>query len=320
MSKILLCPGQGAQTVGMGKAWFDASPEARQVFIEADRALGDRLGAPLSKLCFEGPVETLSRTDVSQPAIYTTSVACWKGMLAGSGHGDGEAPLACAAGLSLGEYSALHIAGAFSFLDGLELVTLRGRAMQDAAEATPSGMLALIGADEAQAASVCEQARGADVLVCANFNAPGQVVLSGSKSAIERANGIATGNGLRTAVLPVAGAFHSPLMAPAAERLRAALEKTTIRDPRCPVVSNVTALPHAAGGASGGAGGRTMAESIRSGLVSQLTSPVRWAQSCQWMAANVKGEYHELAPGVTLAGLMRRIDRSVKVNSHDKPE
>lgn len=317
---ILLCPGQGAQSVGMGKGWFDASPEARKVFEDADKALGNRLGAPLSQLCFSGPVETLNKTDVSQPAIYTTSVACWKGMIARTGHGNGEAPLAAAAGLSLGEYTALHLSGAISFLDGLELVTLRGRAMQDAAEAAPSGMLALIGADEAQAAAVCDEARGGEVLVCANFNAPGQVVLSGSKTAIERAATVAAGKGLRAAPLPVAGAFHSPLMAPAADRLRAALAKTTIKDPRCPVVSNVTAVPHAGLAASGGVAGRTMAESIRMALVSQLTSPVRWAQSCQWMAANLSGEYHELAPGVTLAGLMRRIDRALKVTSHDKPD
>lgn len=316
MTTILLCPGQGAQTVGMGKAWFDASPEARHVFEEADKALGNRLGAPLSQLCFAGPAERLNQTDVSQPAIYVTSVACWKGMIAKSGHGNGEAPLAAAAGLSLGEYTALHLAGAVSFLDGLELVTLRGRAMQDAAEAQPSGMLALIGADEAQAQAVCDAARGSDVLVCANFNAPGQVVLSGSKVAIDRAATVATEKGLRATALQVAGAFHSPLMAPAAARLSAALAKTAIKDPRCPVVSNVTAMPHQA---TPGGAGRTIGESIRAGLVAQLTSPVRWAQSCQWMAANAKGEYHEMAPGVTLAGLMRRIDRSIKVNSHDQP-
>ena len=322
MSTFLLCPGQGAQTVGMGKAWFDASPEARAIFEQADKALGNRLGAPLTELCFNGPVDKLNRTDIAQPALYVTSTACWKAMIAKTGHGNGEAPLAAAAGLSLGEYTALHLAGAISFLDGLELVTLRGRAMQDAAEAVPggSGMLALIGADEPQAQDVCDEARGQDVLVCANFNAPGQIVLSGSKAAIERAHGIATQKGLRAAVLPVAGAFHSPLMAPAADRLRQALTGTTIREPRCPVVSNVTALPHAASAASGGTPGRTIVESIRAALVSQLTSPVRWAQSCQWMAANVKGDYHELAPGATLAGLMRRIDRSLKVTSHDKPD
>jgi [acyl-carrier-protein] S-malonyltransferase len=310
---VVLCPGQGAQAVGMGKAWHDASPESRAVFAGADRVLGDRLGAPLSKLCFEGPAERLNQTDVSQPAIYVTSVACWRGMLAKASKGNGESNVVAAAGLSLGEYTALHMAGAFSFEDGLELVTLRGRAMQDAAEAQPSGMLALIGADEGQAQAVCEEARGGEVLVTANFNAPGQVVLSGQKTALERAAAVATGKGLRSAALPVAGAFHSPLMAPAAERLRTALAKTPIRDPKYPVVANVTARPHAGGA------GRTMAESIRDLLVQQLTSPVRWAESCLWMVGNCRGEYHEVAPGATLAGLMRRIDRGTKVTSHDQP-
>ncbi len=312
---ILLCPGQGAQAVAMGKAWYDASPEGRAVFDEADRALGNRLGAKLSELCFAGPADKLNRTDISQPAIYTASVASWRGLIAKWGFGNGESHLAAVAGLSLGEYTALHIAGAFSFADGLELVTLRGRAMQDAAEAAPSGMLALIGADEAQAQAVCDAARGPDVLVAANFNAPGQVVISGSKAAIDRAATIATEKGLRSAVLPVAGAFHSPLMAPAAERLRQALAGTAIREPRCPVISNVTAQPHAAGA------GRTMADSIRQRLVDQLTSPVRWEQSCRTLLAMQAGaEFHELAPGATLAGLMRRIDKPTKVISHDKPE
>jgi [acyl-carrier-protein] S-malonyltransferase len=315
---IVLCPGQGAQAIAMGKAWYDASPEARAVFDEADRALGNRLGAKLTDLCFSGPADVLNRTDISQPAIYTTSIACWRGLLAKWSHGNGEAPLAAVAGLSLGEYTALHIANSFSFLDGLELVTLRGRAMQDAAEAAPggSGMLALIGADEPQAQAVCDAARGPDTLVCANFNAPGQVVLSGSKPAIERAAKVAADKGLRATALAVAGAFHSPLMAPAAQRLAQALARTEIRDPLCPVVSNVTATPHAA------APGRTMADSIRQRLVDQLTQPVRWEQGCRYLlsAAGAGVQVHELAPGVTLAGLMRRIDKPTKVTTHDQPE
>jgi [acyl-carrier-protein] S-malonyltransferase len=319
----ILCPGQGAQFVGMGRAWFDASSEARLIFEQADSALGDRLGAPLSKLCFEGPAERLNQTDVSQPAIYVTSVACWRGLLAGWGISDPDAPLPwlhAAAGLSLGEYTALHIAGAFTFLDGLELVTLRGRAMQDAAEAQPSGMVALIGADEAQAQEVAAKAAEGEVLVCANFNAPGQVVLSGHKTAIDRAARVAGEMGLRSAVLPVAGAFHSPLMAPAAERLASALDRTEVRDLRCPVLSNVTALPHEPQGA--GTIADQEAGSIRRLLVEQLTSPVRWAQSCASLLASAPPsgiEIHELAPGTTLAGLMRRIDRSAKVNTHDQP-
>jgi [acyl-carrier-protein] S-malonyltransferase len=310
---IILCPGQGAQAVGMGKAWFDGSPEARSVFEAADKQLGNRLGAPLTKLCFEGPAEALNKTDVSQPAIYTTSVACWRGLLAMRGMHTNDPALAATAGLSLGEYTALHIAGAMTFEDGLELVTLRGRAMQDAAETSAGGMVALIGATDAQAEEVCAKAKEAQVLVCANFNAPGQVVLSGHKSACERAAKVADGMGLKSSMLPVAGAFHSPLMAPAATRLEQALAKTRIQPPRCQVVSNVTALPHEVSPSGG-------PDTIRRRLVEQLTSPVRWAQGCQWLVAHVKGDYLEMAPGRTLMGLMRRIDKTVKVTTHDTPQ
>lgn len=305
---VILCPGQGAQALGMAKPWVDASPEARDVFARADKLLGNRLGAPLSTLCFEGPAERLNQTDVSQPAIYTAGYAAWKGLLARWSFGNGETPLAATAGLSLGEYTALAVAGAISFEQGLELVTLRGRAMQDAAEASPGGMVALIGADEEQAAQVCDKARGGDVLVCANFNAPGQIVLSGHKVACDRAATVAGDMGLRATPLVVAGAFHSPLMQPAADRLSQALAKAAIRVPRAPVISNVTARAH------------DSESSIRTRLVEQLTSPVRWSQSCQWLATNVKAEFHELAPGKTLAGLMRRIDKNVKVITHDEPD
>jgi [acyl-carrier-protein] S-malonyltransferase len=311
---IVLCPGQGAQAVGMGRAWAENHPEARAVFDEADEVLGDRLGEPLSRLCFEGPSETLNRTDVSQPAIYVTSVACWRALA--KQLESKEPPLAVTAGLSLGEYTALHVAGALEFRAGLELVALRGRAMQDAAEASESGMVALIGCDENQAAEVCDSARGKEVLVCANFNAPGQVVLSGHAIACERAAGAAKEMGLRAALLPVAGAFHSPLMAPAAERLRAALDQTSFGDARCPVMSNVTALPHEAGQDG------TIEEQIRRRLVEQLTYPVRWAECFSYLSrlyAEDAGGLHELAPGKTLMGLARRIDRECKVTTHDTP-
>ncbi|CAG1000378.1 [acyl-carrier-protein] S-malonyltransferase [Phycisphaerales bacterium] len=316
---IVLCPGQGAQAVGMGKAWYDAAPEARAVFDQADRLLGTRLGAPITQLCFTGPTDRLNQTDVSQPAIYVTSIACWKAILAKRSMGNGEQPLAAAAGLSLGEYTALTVAGSLTFEDGLELVTLRGRAMQDAADSPEArtggggGMLALIGATEEQANAVCDQARAANVLVCANFNAPGQIVLSGHKSACERAAKVAEGMGLRSAALPVAGAFHSPLMAQAAARLGEALAKAPIKEPRCPVISNVTAEPHAASSVS------PISDTIRRRLVEQLTSPVRWAQSCQWLAGKATGEFLELAPGKTLAGLYRRISKDVKVVTNDTP-
>ncbi|GMV24784.1 MAG: malonyl CoA-acyl carrier protein transacylase [Phycisphaerae bacterium] len=305
---VILCPGQGAQSVGMGRAWHAASAEARATFDQADKILGTRLGSPLSTLCFEGPEERLNRTDVSQPAIFTVSIACWKGLIAAGGFGNGEAPIAATAGLSLGEYTALVLGGSMAFADALELVALRGRAMQDAAEASPGGMVALIGADESQADDICAKARGSDVLVCANYNAPGQIVLSGHKVACDRAAGVASEMGLRATPLTVAGAFHSPLMQPAADRLAAALAKTAISPAKVTVVSNVTAQPHAADSAS-----------IRQRLVDQLTSPVRWSQSCQWLTSTIKAEYHELAPGKTLAGLMRRIDKNTKVITHDEP-
>lgn len=302
---ITLCPGQGAQRVGMGKAWFDAATEAAQTFAAADAQLADRLGAPLSRLCFEGPSDRLNMTDAAQPAIYVASAACWQGLIARLG----ESPkLAAAAGLSLGEYTALHVAGSLSFADGLELVALRGRAMQDAAEASDGGMVALIGADEAQAQAVCDEGAQGEVLVCANFNAPGQIVLSGHASACERATSVAEKMGLRATRLEVAGAFHSPLMEPAADRLREALEKVELREPGCPVVSNVTAAPHES------------VQSIRERLVEQLVRPVRWDQSCRWLIENTPSPMHELAPGKVLSGLMRRIDRSVKVVNHDEPD
>jgi len=309
---IVLCPGQGSQAVGMGRAWADASAAARATFELADKLLASQLGAPLSALCFDGPPETLNRTDVSQPAIYVCSIAAWNGMKELAG-GDGHA-LKATAGLSLGEYTALHLAGVLSFEDGLRLVTLRGRAMQDAAEATPGGMLALIGCDEDQANDVCEKAREGGVLVCANFNAPGQVVLSGDAEAITRAEGVAKEMGLRAAPLPVAGAFHSPLMEPAADRLAEALAAAPISASAlasCPVYSNVTAQPH-----------EQDPDNIRRRLAEQLTHSVRWAQGCQNMVAAGLGgsaSWHELAPGKSLAGMMRRIDRSVGVTIHDTP-
>ncbi len=292
----------------MGKAWADASPEARKALEEADAALGTRFGAPLSQICFSGPVERLNQTDIAQPALFAVAVASWKALIATWGFGNGESAVVAGAGLSLGEYTALHLAGVFSFRDALELVTLRGQAMQEAATAQPSGMVALVGADEAQAQAVCDRARGTEILVAANFNAPGQIVLSGHKAACERAAKVAADMGLRAQPLAVAGAFHSPLMAPAAERLRDALGKVDLRPPRFPVVSNVTARPH-----------DPTPDSIRRLLVQQLTSPIRWAESCQWLVQNAKGQYHELAPGKTLAGLFKRIDRSIKVESHDQP-
>ena len=313
-SKVILCPGQGAQAVGMGKAWAETSPEAARIFEQADAILDARLGAPISTLCFEGPEDRLNETDVSQPAIFVASMASLAGLCAQWGVTPDELAPVATAGLSLGEYTALCVAGAVSFEDGLELVTLRGRAMQDAAEAVPSGMVALVGADETQAAELCEKAAQGDVLVPANFNAPGQVVVSGTAAACDRAEAVASEMNLRAVRLPVAGAFHSPLMAPAADRLREALEKTEIHEPACPVLSNVTGEPHE------GAGGSTICQTIRDRLVDQLTHPVRWADDCRWLADRYADtDWHEPAPGKTLFGLQRRIERTIKVHTHGQP-
>ncbi len=303
----------------MGKAWHDRYPIAAAVFTEADHALG----IPLSRLCFEGPADDLNRTDVAQAAIYVTSVACHQ-VLAQEGL-LGQ-PVA-AAGLSLGEFTALHLAGAFSFLDGLQLVRLRGQAMQDAALAQPSGMVAIIGADETQAATLCHNtliepgAEAGEVLVPVNFNCPGQVVISGSLSACQRALAVADRMGFRATALKVAGAFHSPLMRPAADRLAAALDRVTWTKPRIPVISNVTAQPHQADDIP----------SIKRRLVEQLTSPVRWSDSMKWIIANIhptpaqpaadsnSTRYIELAPNKALSGFMRRIDKTIKVENFAEP-
>lgn len=332
----------------MGKAWYAASPAAREVFASADRVMASIEGTAstlgghtLSHLCFEGPAEILNRTDVSQPAIYTCTLAAYAGMCEKWGASGSARSLIATAGLSLGEYSALAIAGVFSFEDGLRLVALRGRAMQDAAKAIPSGMVALIGADEPQSHEVCtrslQQSGAGEVLVPANFNAPGQVVISGSKKACEISVTIASEMGLRATALVVAGAFHSPIMHPAAERLTKALAATKLRQPICAVASNVTGglhdltvspapaeLPPAELAPAELA--PPQAATLRRLLAEQLTSPVRWSACCAAVIGHATStttgtelEYCEPSPGKTLAGLMRRIDKSVKVVSYDEP-
>lgn len=304
----------------MARAWAGASPQARATLDLADRVLAPRLGSSLTSICFDGPPDRLNRTDVSQPAIYAASVASWHGLLSTWAMTDTDARVLAAAGLSLGEYTALTIAGSLDFETGLELVALRGRAMQDAAEQTPGGMVALIGAEESQARDLCAKAAGGQTLVCANFNAPGQIVISGDAGACARAADLAPSMGLRATPLAVAGAFHSPLMQPAADRLRQALASVDLRPPRAPVLSNVTGTPHEHPDHP-----ERFARSVRDRLVEQLTSPVRWAENARWLAQHHgegsahPAEFHELAPGKTLAGLMRRTDKSVKVTTHDEP-
>jgi len=304
-SDILLCPGQGAQKVGMGQAWFEKYPIARQTFLAADQ----ELGIELSKLCFEGPNDQLNRTDIAQAAIYTTSVACYQALL----EADQLGTPAATAGLSLGEFTALHLAGAFDFLSGLKLVRLRGQAMQEAADASESSMVAVTGdVTEEKINELCDRARGdapESILVPANFNSPMQVVVSGTVDACERAVTVASDMGFKPTPLTVAGAFHSPVMQPAADKLAEALDQVEWRTPTCPVLSNVTGELH-----------EESVQTIKTRLVEQLTHPVRWSQSMQWAAANLEGRYVELAPGKVLSGLMKRIDRSIKVKPHDQPE
>ena len=310
---VVLCPGQGAQAVNMGRAWAEASAAARAVFEEADALLAADLGSSLTSIMFDGPTDRLNQTNVSQPAIYACSVACFRGMA----EVDGELPVVATAGLSLGEYTALHLAGAFDFATGLRLVARRGALMQAAAEASQGSMVALIGATDEQADAVCDEARGDDVLIPANYNAPGQIVISGSAAACDRAVEVAAAHELRATALAVAGAFHSPLMDPAAAAMGEVLAEADISAPERPVWSNVTGAAHVADDL----------ELLRRRLVEQIVQPVRWAQGCQDLiekAPALAGDpdtlsWHELAPGSTLRGLMRRIDRSTKVTSHDQP-
>ena len=303
----------------MGRKWCEASPAARKTFDEADIALGDSLGALLSDICFNGPAERLNQTDVSQPAIYVCSVACFRGLIETTG----AMSIAATAGLSLGEYTALHLAGVFDFVQGLKLVATRGRLMQQAAIASKGGMVALIGADESQALAVCEKAANGQVLVCANFNAPGQIVLSGHAEACQRAVKVAEDMGLKATPLTVAGAFHSSLMKPAADQMAEALGVATFQRPNTDVWSNVTAKPH----------DPANLELLKKRLVEQIVSPVRWSETVvglgAWASKRAEQnptseapkplEWHELAPGSVLRGLARRIDRNLKVTSHDEP-
>jgi [acyl-carrier-protein] S-malonyltransferase len=303
MSRALIFPGQGAQYVGMASDLAAASPAAAAILTQADTILG----LSLSRIMAEGPEAELTRTDISQPAILVASLMA-KTVLEERLRAKGES-LTCTAtaGLSLGEYTALVAAGALDLADAIRLVRLRGEAMQAAADLVPSGMVALIGADEATAQKLCDLVADGEVLQVANLNATGQVVISGAKAACERAVERAKEVGLRRAVpLPVAGAFHSALMAPAAERLRAAIASVTLRDPQVPVYTNVHAGPV-----------RSAAE-VPDLLVRQLTQPVRWADSVVRMQQDGISEFWELGPGKTLGGMISRTVKDVVCRNVDK--
>jgi [acyl-carrier-protein] S-malonyltransferase len=302
MARAVVFPGQGAQYVGMGRALAERFPVARAILDEADATLG----FALSRIIAEGPEAELTRTDVSQPAILVVSWMAQQALVAEQG----PLEMAATAGLSLGEYTALVAAGALPFAEALRLVRIRGEAMQAAADLRAGGMVALIGADAASANALCAAVRqDGEVLQVANLNSTGQVVIAGDSAACERAVAAVKEHGIRRGIaLNVAGAFHSPHMAPAAERLGAALAETAFSDPVVPVYANATARPV------------TAASEIPALLIRQLTEPVRFAASVQAMAAAGIDHFLELGPGKTLSGMIARTVEGVEVANVDTPE
>ena len=287
--KAFVFPGQGAQFVGMGKDLYDNNEEARAMFEKANEILGFRI----TDLMFEGTPEDLRQTKVTQPAIFLHSVILAKAL------GDEFKP-DMVAGHSLGEFSALVAAGALNFEDGLRLVSARAQAMQKACEINPSTMAAIIALPDEKVEEVCAGIEG--VVVCANYNCPGQLVISGEEAAIDKACEVLKAAGAKRAMkLPVGGGFHSPCMEPARAELAEAIERTNFTTPSCPVYQNVDALPH------------TDPAEIKGLLISQLTSPVRWTQTVKNMVADGATEFVELGPGKVLQGLVSKISRDVTV-------
>ena len=283
-------PGQGAQYPGMGKDLYTNYPAAKELFDLADQVLG----FSLSSIMFEGTAEELKETKVTQPAIFTMSVIMAKLL------GNDFTP-DLVAGHSLGEFSALTAAGALSFEDALALVSKRAMAMQKACETTPSTMAAILGLSDQQVEDICVSVDG--IVVAANYNCPGQLVISGELTAVEKSCEKATQSGARRAIiLPVGGAFHSPLMEPAREELAAAISATVFKTPICPVVQNSVAKAV------------QNPEEIKQNLIDQLTAPVRWTQSVQEMITLGATDYIECGPGKTLQGLIKKIDRSTTVS------
>ncbi len=286
--KAYVFPGQGAQFVGMGKDLYETNPQAKEMFEKANDILGFRI----TDLMFAGTDEDLRQTKVTQPAIFLHSVILAKTL------GDQFKP-DMTAGHSLGEFSALVTAGALSFEDGLVLVSKRAMAMQKACELTPSTMAAVLGLPDEKVEEICNTIQD-DIVVCANYNCPGQVVISGTIPGVEAACELMLKAGAKRALkLNVGGAFHSPLMEPAREELAAAIEATEIHAPICPVYQNVNAKP------------ATDPAIIKKNLIAQLTGAVRWTQSVENMIADGADHFIELGPGAVLQGLVKKINREV---------
>jgi [acyl-carrier-protein] S-malonyltransferase len=291
-----LFPGQGAQHVGMGRDLIDAAPRARQRFDDASKILG----YDLAQLCFEGPAEKLDSTVYSQPALFVTSLAALDVLEMKSP--DVVQACAAAAGLSLGEYTALVFAGALDFESGLKLVQERGAAMQQAADATPSGMVSILGLDREHVEALCQESAEGEILQIANLLCPGNIAVSGTKAACRRVAERAEAAGATKVVsLHVAGAFHTPIMQSAVARLSSVLETVPLKPPRIPVISNVDARPH------------DNPEEIRQMLTRQIVSPVRWEDSIRHLLAEGYNEFYEVGPGRVLRGLLKRIDRKLAV-------
>jgi [acyl-carrier-protein] S-malonyltransferase len=289
--KIMVFPGQGAQFSGMGQDLFDGHAFARDRFAEAAGVLG----FDIAEVMFSGSDADLKQTKVTQPAIFLHSVILAEGMGA-------DFDPAFVAGHSLGEFSALVAAGGLDFAEGLKLVSERALAMQVACERTPSTMAAILGLEDHVVEQVCSETEG--IVVAANYNCPGQLVISGEVPAVEAAcEALKEAGARRALMLPVGGAFHSPLMEPARERLAQALEAASIQRPKCPVVQNVNATPE------------TDPEVIRQNLIAQLTAPVRWTQTMEWFVAEGVKEVVEVGPGKVLQGLFKKVDRSLPTAS-----
>ena len=296
MSNVaFLFPGQGAQTVGMARELVTNVPAAKAMFDQASEVLG----YDLAELCISGPAESLNTTDHSQPAIFVASLAALEALR--QENADLVESCSATAGLSLGEYTALVFAGVLTFEDGLRVVQQRGLAMQAAAELTQSGMVSVVGLETEQVESLVEQVRQeGEVLQLANYLCPGNIVVSGHSGACARIEGPASEAGARMVMpLAVAGAFHTPLMEPAVEKLTAVLENVILHSPRIPVISNVDAQPH------------TDPEEIRELLVQQVVSPVRWEDSINKFLTDGTEKFYEIGPGRVLRGLLKRIARKV---------
>ncbi|MCI0329684.1 MAG: ACP S-malonyltransferase [candidate division Zixibacteria bacterium] len=297
MRRAVLFPGQGSQKVGMGRKLYDSFPEARRIFEEADEVLG----YSLSDVCFNGPEEKLVETAFTQPAVFVTSLAVWEVLQRQNETFD------YAAGHSLGEYSALVAAGVLEFKDGLLAVAARAHFMQEACLQNPGTMAALIGVTPAEADDICRRASASGVVVPANFNAPGQVAVSGERPAVERAVEVAKASGKKGMLLPVGGAFHSPLMEPGKKKLADFLDSITFSPAQIPVAANVTAREE------------TRPEEFRRLLKEQITSPVRWEETLLRFSELGVEEFMEVGPGKVLSGLVKRTLKRAQTRNFETP-